>query len=365
MTGYAQQTGENSAAVQRVAANLVGWVGVLLITAASSWFAFWGVIEAFHEGWCKPTLGMRLIQLAAYLSPATVLCALAALGLRWPHIGATLFVLVGSAIAALIVADGASFGLFLTMIITAVPIFVGLLFLVGRPRPKWAAYAGSVAIPLLIMIGFGVEPVVRVSTRFNDGNLRARLVEGNGVTLLWAPAGPGWARNGLVSWDEAVQRARHLNEEGTALADQPQDIWHLPNREEVVRSLTRSGRNAGGTWDPQSERPSYVRLPDKESPLWDPYAPLIYLWTNEEDSRDRAWIVVYHGGVFTKPKAAGWSSLGFRAVRDASRQTSRTQSADAVAVGTKVFTHGQEQGLVDATEKRSDRQSHSNRSERP
>ena len=64
-----------------------------------------------------------------------------------------------------------------------------------------------------------------------------------------------------------------LTEDGTAVADEPQGIWRLPSREEVVRSLTRGGRNAGGTWDPQRERPSYDRRPDKESPLWVPYAP--------------------------------------------------------------------------------------------
>ena len=50
--------------------------------------------------------------------------------------------------------------------------------------------------------------------------------------------------------------------------------------------------------------------------LWDPYAPLIYLWTAEEASAERAWIVVYHGGVFAKPKAVGSPSFGFRAVRE-------------------------------------------------
>ena len=52
--------------------------------------------------------------------------------------------------------------------------------------------------------------------------------------------------------------------------------------------------------------------------MWDPLSPLIYLWTAEEAGPDRAWIVVYHGGVYAKAKRAGWSSLGFRAVRDLS-----------------------------------------------
>jgi hypothetical protein len=113
-----------------------------------------------------------------------------------------------------------------------------------------------------------------------------------------------------------VERARYLNEEGAALAEEPQEIWRLPTREEVVRSLTRGDRNAGGTWDPETERASYDRRPDKESPLWDPFAPLIYLWTAEEADEDRAWIVVYHGGVYDKPKRIGAASFGFRAVRE-------------------------------------------------
>ena len=219
-------------------------------------------------------------------------------------------------IAALIIWDRAKFGVFLTALLTVVPALVGLLFLFGHPTPKRAAYAVSVGIPLLIVIGFGAEPLVRVNSRFDDGDRGARLVEGNGVALLWAPAGPGWTRNGLVSWDEAVLHARRLTEDGTGLADTPQDIWRLPSREEIVRSLTRGGRNAGGTWDAQSNRPSYDRRPDKESPLWDPYAPLIYLWTAEEESAERAWIVVYHGGVYAKRKAVGSPSFGFRAVRE-------------------------------------------------
>jgi hypothetical protein len=231
-------------------------------------------------------------------------------------VGATLFILLGVIIAALITYDGADFGPFITAMFTFVPAVVGLMFLMGRPKPNRAAYAVCLGIPLLIIIGFGVEPVVRVSTRLDDGNRAARIIAGNGVTLLWAPAGPGWSRNGLVSWEKAVARARHLTEDGKTLADKPQSIWRLPTREEVVCSMTRGGRNVGGRWDAQTERPSYDRRPDKESPLWDPFAPLIYLWTADEASAESAWIVVYHGGVFVKPKAVGSPSFGFRAVRE-------------------------------------------------
>ena len=67
-------------------ANAVGWGGVVLATLVSSAFAHWGVNEAFHEGWCKPLLWMRLLQLIHYLSPAIVLCASTVLGIRWPRV---------------------------------------------------------------------------------------------------------------------------------------------------------------------------------------------------------------------------------------------------------------------------------------
>ncbi|MCA9215935.1 MAG: hypothetical protein KDB27_22870 [Planctomycetales bacterium] len=109
-----------------------------------------------------------------------------------------------------------------------------------------------------------------------------------------------------------------MNADATSLSDEPHDIWQLPTREEVVRSLTRGNANAGGTWVSESQKANYSCRPDKESPLWDSHAPLIYLRTSEEANNDQAWIVVYHGGAFAKPKQVGSPSHGFRAVRDPS-----------------------------------------------
>lgn len=295
--------------------NVLGWIAVTLATLTASCMAFWGVNEAFHEGWCKPALGMRLLQVCAYLAPAITVCALSLIAIRWPRIGASLLVLVGAVVAALIVYDGATFGWLLTALLTAAPALVGLLFLVGRPEPKRAAYLVATGIPLAIVVGFGAEPAVRIANRFDDGNRGSRVIAGNGVTLQWAPAGPGWTREGLVTWDEAMRRVQYLTSGGRALTDKPTGIWRLPTREELVRSMTRGGKNAGGTWDAKTEQASYARRPDKESPLWDSLAPLIYLWTADQAPGDRAWIVVYHGGVFAKPKATGSPSNGFRAVR--------------------------------------------------
>lgn len=296
---------------------VVGWVAVTLVTALSSFWAFWGIIEAFHEGWCKPQLWMRLLQVLAYLTPASVFCGLAAISIRWPRVGASVFVLVGAVIAALIAIDQAKFSFDILLCITGFPVILGTLFMFGRPQPKRAAYLISVGLPVLVLLACGIEPVIRVSGRFDDGDRGARLVAGRGVTLLWAPAGPGWTRNGNVTWEQAKERVRYLTEDGLSASPVPQNIWRLPTREEIVRSLTRSNRNAGGTWNAASERASYELKPDKESPLWDPHAPLIYLWTVEECTDQQAWIVVYHGGVYCKAKSMGSPSVGFRAVRNA------------------------------------------------
>tara|TARA_R110002095_G_scaffold138534_2_gene120401 strand:- start:61785 stop:62768 length:984 start_codon:yes stop_codon:yes gene_type:complete len=308
--------------------NIIGWIGVVLVTIAASFWAFWGIIEAFHEGWWNPHLGMRLLQTAAYLSPASVFCSFAVLGIRWPRVGAVLFILLGAVIAALIIIDQSNISFEIVMCLTVLPILLGLMFLFGKPEPKLAAYIVALGAPLLLCVGFGAEPVYRVSTRFDDGDRSKRLIEGNGVTLLWAPAGPGWSRDGRVSWNDAKERVRYLTEDGMSLAQEPQNLWRLPTREEVVCSLTRGNKNAGGTWDSAHEQPHYERKPDKESPLWDPYASLIYLWTAEEADAKRTWIVVYHGGVYAKPKAIGSPSMGFRAVRELPSVNHREGHAD-------------------------------------
>jgi hypothetical protein len=307
---------------------IVGWSAVLLATSAATFWSFWGAIEAFHEGWWKPLLWMRLLQLLAYLAPAAVLAGLTACSIRWPRLGAALFAMTGFVISALIVIDQATFSIDILLCITALPMTLGLMFLYGRTEPRSVALAVALGLPALMLLACGVEPAWRVSQRFDDGDRGSRLIAGQGVTLLWAPDGPGWSRMGNVPWQEAVQRASHLTADGASLADSPQNIWRLPTRAEVVHSLTRGNVNAGGTWDAAGERAAYVRKPDKESPLWDIYAPLIYLWTSEEADQRRAWVVVYHGGVFPKDKRMGSSSLGFRAVRNPPSEPGSAGPAD-------------------------------------
>ena len=79
--------------------------------------------------------------------------------------------------------------------------------------------------------------------------------------------------------------------------------------------MQRHGQNCGGTWDESSRQTSYQRTPDKESPLWDTHSKVIYWWTANEVSDRDAYIIVYDGKVWPRPKHARWGYLGFRAVR--------------------------------------------------
>lgn len=294
----------------------LGWAAVVVSTLLASAWGFWGIVENFHEGWYSralyENLGLMLVQ---YLAPCLIFVALALVSLRWPWAGGAAHALIGIAILVFLFhrATFAGFGM-----ITVPLVVLGTLYAVGRPAPRLLAVKLLVGLPLAVIVVAGAWPAYRVSQRIDDGNRGARLVEANGIRLVWAPEGPGWPRDAFgVSWAEASRRARFLTESGTELSDEPQNIWRLPTVEEAVRSFTLHGVAAGGAWDPASRKARYTLRPDKESPLWDPTSPKIYWWTSTEIDADTATIVVYDGGVWPRAKRVRMGSLGFRAVREA------------------------------------------------
>jgi len=178
-----------------------------------------------------------------------------------------------------------------------------------------------------VAAGFAVEPVTRIAGRIDDGNRSLRIVQGNGVKLIWAPEGPGWPSPDPhdkvwitewrgPTWEEAQDICRHLTADGKSVAGTPQDVWRLPTMEEVVRSMTRHGTNCGGIWDRINARASYSTKPDKESPLWNPYSPIIYWWTSSAHDRGRAYCIDFNGNVYDRDKQSTMGSQGFRAVRN-------------------------------------------------
>ena len=293
--------------------NFLGWSAVGLSTLAGCFWAFWGVIENFHEGWFHRSLWMNLgLMLAQYLLLMEMFVGAALVAIRWPRIGGAIH--IAAALTSAWFFRGAS-SILLNLLIAGPLGFLGIAYWVGRPEPRRWAAAAVAGLPLIAVVAVGAEPALRAAGRVDDGNHAARRVTATGVDLTWAPEGPGWPRTG-VTWEEAQRRCQYLTEDGMSLAEEPQAIWRLPTVEEAVRSMLRHGQNCGGAWDPSVRKTSYKLMPDKESPLWDVYSPVIYWWTGSEVNDQEAYIVVYDGKVWPRPKRAHWGYLGFRAVRD-------------------------------------------------
>jgi hypothetical protein len=140
------------------------------------------------------------------------------------------------------------------------------------------------------------------------------LIEGNGVALVWAPEGPGWPREG-GSWHDAREACHQLSEDGLTLTTEPQGFWRLPGVDEAVRSMGQHGVNSGGIWDAETGQAAYTTTPDKESPLWNVHSQVIYWWTASEVDESHAYMIVYDGKVWSRPKDFGPAYLGFRCVR--------------------------------------------------
>jgi hypothetical protein len=295
-----------------MARHWAGWVAVALSTIITCFWAFWGIIENFHEGWYFASwlsnVGLMLTQ---YLSPMLLFMGVTLISIFWPTAGAALHVLLALFAAWFFnVQSNPASLLFILPLIG-----LGALYWYGRPRPRALAAALVIALPLLTLTFSGISPALRVSQRIDDGNLQARLVEGNGAALIWAPDGPGWPRRGM-NWFEAGERCRTLSDDGLSVAAAPQGIWRLPTVNEAVQAMARHGRNSGGVWDTEKAQATYETTPDKESPLWNTHSQVIYWWTATEVDEESAYIIVYDGRVWPRKKSLNQDYLGFRCVKE-------------------------------------------------
>ncbi len=290
---------------------ILGWAAVVLSTLAACFWAFWGIIENFHEGGYYPSLWMNLgLMLAQYLLFMFLFVGAALVAIHWPRIGGGLH--IAAAMGAAWFFRGASPMVVYPFIVVPL-VFMGFAYWIGRSQPRRWAISLVVALPLITLLVGGAEPAFRVSGRLDDGDHSARRIADYGVDLIWAPEGPGWPRDG-VPWSEAVRRCEYLVEDGTFLADTVQNVWRLPTVAEAVQSMQRQGQSCGGTWNAANRKVSYERTPDKESPLWDVHSQVIYWWTATEMNDREALIIVYDGKIWPRPKRAHWGYLGFRAV---------------------------------------------------
>jgi len=350
--------------MQSLRSRVPGILATALLTAFVAFWTFWSFGELYYEGW-----GMPFPQPLAYLLPFAVALALGAATLAWPRVMGVVIILLsiafyGWAISMNLSRWGFSWGLVLSWAgMATLTLAGGALFIVDgtirarqggdtgprsapwwRRRMRWFAVVG---VPLAVALVISAINLPQILMRHDDGDRGARLIEGGGVRLVWAPAGPGWnwrqPWGGYPSWDSLAfygvapvglktgrdTGARHataddmartglcgyLNAEGTALMPAPQHIWRMPTADEFVRSLTRDGKTAGCMWNGERGRMPCTRQPDKETPLWNPDDPPIYMWTSEQ-SATNAWFVNYQAFVSHQPKGFGNPRHGYRCVKD-------------------------------------------------
>lgn len=328
----------------------------------TSFWAFWGAAELYYEAW-----GLPFPEPLFYLLPFLIVLTLTLLTLRFPRVGGWVIILLGGAFTIFVMVPRISRGqLTLSAFLSWFPltfllVVVGGLFIWGGPaafltppetknpsfwRRHWLRLL-ALGLPALVLIGVSARMLPVVLSRLDDGGREARLIEGNGVRLVWAPAGPGWnwrqPWGGYPSWEDlawygvpplglktddhlpaesAAQDdmartglCRYLDSTGQNLTTQLQDIWRMPTTDEIVRSLGLHGENAGCAWAGDLGEVSCILVPDKETPLWAPDQPPIYMWSGEEYDRGEAYYVSYNGRVQAQPKSWGNPRHGYRCVR--------------------------------------------------
>jgi hypothetical protein len=145
-----------------------GWTAVLISSAFLGLWAYWGVLENFHEGWYSTSFVENLeVMVIQYFLPMAIFLAAALLAVRAPRIGA--IVHTGFAAFALWFFGMRGAG---ALLIGTPLVGLGVLYWVGRIcRGRVAAWL-LVGIPVLTSIGFGIAPAWRVFHRVDDGASR-------------------------------------------------------------------------------------------------------------------------------------------------------------------------------------------------
>lgn len=322
--------------------SLPGHLACVLATVVGTIASVASVYSYFYEGW-----GQGAAAAATYLAPAVLVVGLSAAAMRWPRVGGVLC-LAGGCLAGgwWLWRQASANGLNAMVVQTAVVFFAPVLLLGGlflldaghrrllaaegaaAPARRWKRHyrvALVVGGPILAVLVGPARQLPGLLARHDDGLRGARTIAGNGVTLTWAPAGPGWnqrqADGTYLSWDAIARHGGsgaglcgHLSEDGTALLPVPHRAWRLPTADEVVRSLTREGASAGCTWDGRADHATCARPPDKETPLWAPDQPAIYYVTSDEAGDQLVLGVNYTGGITPHRRTSG---VGYRCVKAA------------------------------------------------
>jgi uncharacterized membrane protein len=177
--------------------------------AVSTFWTYWGVAEMYHEGWWGSWRN-RL----PYLAPIAVTLIPTLMAFRWPIAGGAAIIAIGIGALGFFSNDVAFIGLAVALV-GVLFVWDGMLKRRHPPEPPdpsipwWPSqvrYVIAVGLPLLAAIAASVYYLPIVLTRQDDGDRSERLIEGNDVSLVWAPEGPGWNYKqpwgGYPSWDD-------------------------------------------------------------------------------------------------------------------------------------------------------------------
>lgn len=290
---------------------VLGWTAVFISTGIACFWAYWGSNENFHEGWFATSIWQNLgLMLVQYLSPMLIVMVVSVLVLRWHRVALALLLTCAIAVAWFLRGHPGVASLIAILLVA-----IGFLYQFGSPEPRSWAWRCLLMLPLAVAVAFSIVSGWQAVHRLDDGNYGMRQVKGNGVTLMWAPEGPGWPDTG-TTWNEATKTCARLNFDGHSLADAPKNLWRLPTVDEAVRSLVFRGSNAGGVWNPLLHEAHYQTTPDKDSPLWKVHSPVIYWWTSTEVDKSQAYYISNNGYVIQVPKEISAGYLAYRCVSD-------------------------------------------------
>jgi len=276
---------------------IIGWITTAVTLSIICFWSYWGINEAFHEGWYHTSLLQNLsMTILQYLSIPIIFIILSLIAMNYKKIGSVLFIALGIFAMFFFNSNAGRIMVFIPLILLA------LGFYFGRFKHKRIINKIIIVIPLLIMLSFGIPQLIRVENRFNDIDFGLRTIEGNGITLTWAPQGVGFPLDG-TDWQQALDNCAKLEGE-----------WRLPTRDEIVRSLTRNNLNSMGFIDENSIA-YYETKPDKETPLWNPHSKVIYYWTNDSKDDNKAYLVAYNGYILVRNKESGANYQGYRCIK--------------------------------------------------
>lgn len=274
-----------------------------------NFWTYWGINEAFHEGWYHTSLTQNiLLTLTQYLSIPIILLTITIIAINYKKIGTTLILATSIFTLFFFKSNAGRILIFIPLLLFAAGFYFGKF-----KNKKIIIY--SIIISFIIIVStFGIPQMIRVENRYNDNDFGLKTIYGNEINLTWAPQGEGFPLKG-TDWETAKEICSKLNENANHLNDNATNIWRLPTKEEIIKSLTKNNTNAKGHID-NSGITQYQTKPDKETPLWNPNSQIIYYWTSDSANEETAYLVAYNGIILQRNKNSAADYQGYRCVKN-------------------------------------------------